>query len=167
MKRTQTSKASYTTTGRVWTVESKFLRAMVQGKKPFEGRPYFDEYKILQEGDYKNLGVPFYWVVVRITRIDIHNNLAEMVRACGWESLIQDCGSFEACISAYLAFPNFKEHELSQWVSFAVDVLEYKLGKYAEQFAVCKCGVVFQPPHRVQRLKSPCILVCSMCGVVR
>jgi hypothetical protein len=48
----------------------------------------------------------------------------------------KDGGSLEACINAYLGFPNFKDHELSQWVSFAVDVLEYRLGKYTGSVVV-------------------------------
>ena len=162
----RTTKASYVTCGRSWTVESSFLTAFVALTKLHEGRPHTGEYMAIKEGDYKNFGCPFYWVIVRMVHKTIHKSLAAMVGKCGWQSLMPGCGSQETCIELYLQFPDCQQHEHSDWVSFTVEVLEYKLGKGASQFAVCACGKHFTPRVETDkdRLASPHRLNCATCN---
>jgi hypothetical protein len=162
----RTTKASYVTCGRSWTVESSFLTAFVALTKLHEGRPHIGENMAVKEGDYKNFGCPFYWVIVRMVRKTIHHSLAGMVEKCGWQSLMPGCVSPERCIELYLQFPDYKQHEHSDWVSFTVEVLEYKLGKNASQFAVCACGKHFTPRVETDkdRLASPHRLNCTTCN---
>ena len=95
----------------------------------------------------------------------IHKSLAAMVEKCGWQSLMPGCGSQKTCIELYLQFPDYQQHEHSDWVSFTVEVLEYKLGKDASQFAVCACGKHFTPRVETDkdRLVSPHRLNCATC----
>ena len=163
----RTTKASYVTCGRSWTVESSFLTAFVALTKLHEGRPHIGEYMAIKEDDYKNCGCPFYWVIVRMVLKTIHKSLAAMVEKCGWQSLMPGCGSQKTCIELYLQFPDYQQHEHSDWVSFTVEVLEYKLGKDASQFAVCACGKHFTPRVETDkdRLVSPHRLNCATCTV--
>ena len=162
----RTTKASYVTCGRSWTVESSFLTAFVALTKLHEGRPHIGEYMAIKEDDYKNCGCPFYWVIVRMVLKTIHKSLAAMVEKCGWQSLMPGCGSQKTCIELYLQFPDYQQHEHSDWVSFTVEVLEYKLGKDASQFAVCACGKHFTPRVETDkdRLVSPHRLNCATCN---
>ena len=158
--------SSYVTRGRSWTVSSSFLKAFVALTKLHEGRPHIDEYKQVAEGDYKNCGCTYYWVIVRIVRKTEHCSLAAMVESCGWNSLMPGCGSNKRCVELYLQFPNCEQYEHSEWVSFAVEVLEYKLGRDARQVAVCACGEHFQPQveRDNDRVASPCRLYCARCN---
>ena len=162
----RTTKASYVTCGRPWTVQSSFLTAFVALTKLNEGRPHIGKYMAVKEGDYKNFGCPFYWVIVRMVRKTIHCSLAAMVGKCGWQSLMPGCGSPKRCIKLYLQFPDCKQHKHSDWVSFTVEVLEYKLGKDASQFAVCACGKHFTPRVETDkdRLAPPHRLHCATCN---
>ena len=161
----RTTKASYATTGRPWTVGSIFLKALVASTKLHEGRPHVGENIDVKEGDYKNLGCTYYWVIVRIVHKTTHSSLAAMVGKCGWQSLMPGCGSQKTCIELYLQFPDCQQREHSDWVSFTVEVLEYKLGKDASQFAVCACGKHFTPRVETDkdRLASPHRLNCATC----
>ena len=151
----------------MWTVQSGYLVAMKMGTKLYEGRPHIDQYKQTDVGSYKNLSCPFYWLIARIKSKKVHKTLTAMVTYCGWKQLMPDSGSQEQCIHLYLEFPAFAMHKHSKWVSFEVEVLEYKLGKDAHQFAVCcNCREHFTP--RVEkdedRLVSPFQLKCACCN---
>jgi hypothetical protein len=78
------TKSSYVTRGRSWTVSSSFLRAFVALTKLHEGRPHIDEYKQVAEGDYKNCGCTYYWLIVRIVRKTVHCSLAAMHGRVMW-----------------------------------------------------------------------------------
>ena len=98
---------------------------IVAGEKTREGRPFYGQYTEVQVGQYRNFGCPFYWVVVRIASIDVFTNLTEMVKKCGWRSLMPRCSSPQKCISAYLKFKGMDIYKHSKWVAFTVEVLEY------------------------------------------
>ena len=62
-------------------------------------------------------------------------------------------------------FTSVDMHVDSKWVAFTLEVLEYKLGNNALQYAVCSCAVRFASTlvGVRERLVSPDRLLCEEC----
>ncbi len=162
----QATRANYATGACPWRVGPTLLKAIVAGTKRLEGRPNSGKYATIQMGDYRNLGCPFYWVVVHIAKITIFDTLTEMVEACGFSNMIPGSQSTESCVESYLSFTGMAQYKHSQWMAFSLDVLEYKLGNFALQFAVCQCSATFAsipPTASRSRLQAPARLQCAKC----
>jgi ASC-1-like (ASCH) protein len=162
------TRASYATGACSWTVKSGFLVDIVEGRKTREGRPYDGKYTEVRVGDYRNFGCAFYWLVVRIANISVFDSLTEMLtsEACNWRKLMPREKSANDAKAKYLSYRGMDRYGDSKWVAFALEVLEYKLGHNALQYAVCTCAVRFASASLVsvrERLVSPHRLLCEEC----
>ena len=161
------TRASYATGARSWTVESGFLVDIVEGGKTREGRPYDGKYTEVRVGDYRNFGCPFYWLVVRIANISVFDSLTEMLTSevCGWRELMPREKSADDTKAKYLSYRGMDMYVDSKWVAFTLEVLEYKLGNNALQYAICTCAVRFASSlvSVRERLVSPHRLLCEQC----
>ena len=73
--------------------------------------------------------------------------------------------SAEAAKAKYLSYREMDMFADSKWVAFTLEVLEYKLGNNALQYAVCTCAVRFASNlvSVRERLLSPHRLLCEQC----
>ena len=158
------TRASYATGACPWTVKSSHLVDIVEGRKTREGRPYDGKYMEVRVGDYRNFGCAFYWLVVRITNISVFDSLTEMLTS-DWRELMPREKSANDAKAKYLSYRGMDMYVDSKWVAFTLEVLEYKLGNNALQYAVCSCAVRFASNlvSVRERLVSPRRLLCEEC----
>ena len=137
---------------------------IVEGRKTREGRPYDGKYMEVRVGDYRNFGCAFYWLVVRITNISVFDSLTEMLTS-DWRELMPREKSANDAKAKYLSYRGMDMYVDSKWVAFTLEVLEYKLGNNALQYAVCSCAVRFASTlvGVRERLVSPHRLLCEEC----
>ena len=161
------TRASYATGACPWTVKSSHLVDIVEGRKTREGRPYDGKYMEVRVGDYRNFGCAFYWLVVRIANISVFDSLTEMLTSevCGWRELMPREKSADDTKAKYLSYRGMDMYVDSKWVAFTLEVLEYKLGNNALQYAICTCAVRFASSlvSVRERLVSPHRLLCEQC----
>ena len=158
------TRASYATGACSWTVKSSHVVDIVEGRKTREGRPYDGKYMDVRVGDYRNFGCAFYWLVVRITNITVFDSLTQMLTSY-WRELMPREKSADDAKAKYLSYRGMGMYVDSKWVAFTLEVLEYKLGNNALQYAVCSCAVHFASSlvSVRERLESPHRLLCKEC----
>jgi ASC-1-like (ASCH) protein len=156
--------ASYASCHKNMTVLAKYCRDIVEGRKKVEGRPCRDVAETVREGDYLNLGVAYYWVVAVVVSCNIQSTCRKMVEVRGWRALVPDSGSIRSCVRVYKKmYPKWA----GRWVSFELQVLEYKMYK-GVQTAVCGvCQVNFESYvlDLFERKRSPDRVCCAACNV--
>ena len=139
----------------------------MEGGKTREGRPYDGKYTEVRVGDYRNFGCAFYWLVVRIANISVFDSLTEMLTSevCGWRELMPREKSADDTKAKYLSYRGMDMYVDLKWVAFTLEVLEYKLGNNALQYAICTCAVRFASSlvSVRERLVSPHRLLCEQC----